>query len=206
MNNRYLSSLLVVLLCITLAGCQASKNKGDPSRPGSATYVDLSALGFEVESVSGHVQIKADRTAEWKDLKVGESFNGFAFIRSGLQSKAILVMKQGHRRIRCELNDLICQTSINELYDKVLSPEAVAEYKEKMWDKGFRVDPEELVHITRESLERFKEKTNLLANANSAVLTKQDQSQTAGASAAPGTAAGGGGGGGGSGGGCSGGG
>ncbi|MBU0754134.1 MAG: hypothetical protein KJ645_03280, partial [Planctomycetes bacterium] len=171
MKIRLISILLICLLGGLAAACKVTG--GDThSKPGSATYVDLKTLMFTTQSVFGQVQIKASRNEPWHDLQPGEVFNGYALIRSGFQSGADLVMRHGNRSLNCELGALICAVSINDIYDRILSPSALAEYKEKVRKKDYRLDPKAPVCISREALNRFEKKEGLLATADGASLMK----------------------------------
>ncbi|MHC4943582.1 MAG: hypothetical protein ACYTG7_11250 [Planctomycetota bacterium] len=174
--------ILILFLCLAVfltEACKVSKPGGDRSKPGATTYVNLASLKFTVESVNGQVQIKANRNAEWHDLAVGEVFDGYAMLRSGFQSNAILVMEQSHRMVRCELGALICSTSINDIYDRILSPPALAEYNQKMYEKDYPFDPSAPVQISREALSLFEEKESLLAQSGGASMMKGDNEQLA---------------------------
>jgi hypothetical protein len=201
MRKQFIYILLMCLALLLTEACKVSKPGGDRSKPGATTYVNLASLKFFVESVEGQVQIKANRNADWQDLEQGQGFDGYAMLRSGFQSGAVLVMEQSHRMVRCELGALICSTSINDIYDRILSPAALAEYNQKMWEKDYPFDPSAPVQISREALNFFEEEDSLLASTGGASMMKGDNEQLA----TPGTSPGGGGGGaggGGGGGGC----
>lgn len=194
MKIRSVSILLICLLAGAGAACKVSNSH---SKPGSTTYVNLMTLKFTAQSVFGQVQIKASRNEPWHDLQAGEVFNGYALIRSGFQSGATLTMRHGHRSVQCELGALICATSINDIYDRVLSPSALAEYKEKIWKKDYRLDPKAPVAITREALNRFAKSEGLLATADGAALMRGDDENLPGSPGGGGGGSAGGGGGGG---------
>jgi len=131
--------LLAGLVLLPATACKIAEHAG---RPGASTYVNLGSLVFTVKSVEGQVQVKPNRNAPWRDLLPGDTFDGYALIRSGFQSGAQIVMQQGpNRSMRCELGDLICAVSINDVYDRVLSPDAVAEYNQNLWKKDQPFDP-----------------------------------------------------------------
>lgn len=194
-----LALLACIIPCLTTA-CQSARN-GNKNRPGARQYVDLNKLNFTVESVTGQVQIKADRTSPWRDIKPGEAFNGYALIRSGFRSGAKITMQDGDRTVPCEVDDLICATSMNDIYDKVLCEDSLSEYYAFLYDAADPIDFMKPVIICRNTLDGYDQPSSLLA-ASGMVLSARTQQQ--GGSGAAGAAAGGSGGGGG-GGGCSGG-
>jgi hypothetical protein len=188
-----------MLPCLTTS-CQ-STTTGNKDRPGARRFVDLSKLNFKVETVTGQVQIKRDRNSPWEDLAPGTEFNGFALIRSGFRSNAELTLTEGSRTIPCEVDDLICATSMNDIYDKVLCEESLSEYYAFLYDAAEPIDFRNPVRICRDTLDGYEQPTSMLASS-SMVLSARTLQQ--GGSGAAGAAAGGSGGGGG-GGGCSGG-
>jgi hypothetical protein len=102
--------------------------------------------------VSGQVQVKAHRNAPWRTLRAGETFNGYAFVRTGFGSNADLVMQEDSRTVRCSLGSLLCSTSLRDIYSKVLCCEGMEDYKRRLWGGGEYVDPESTVFINRSLL------------------------------------------------------
>jgi hypothetical protein len=195
---------LVMLLCILLAlstACATSTSKvlksGD--RP---IYIDLSTLKFTAQSVEGQVQIKQGRKSAWRNLQPGETFNGLASIRTGFRSNAELVMKNGdeNKTVSCKVGSLLCATSMRDVYGRVLHPDAIKDYYERMWGDPDSIDPDAPILVTRSTL-RGEDPDTLLAEGVEAMSVR---SQDTGAAATGGAGAAGGGSGG-SGGGCSGG-
>jgi hypothetical protein len=191
-----ITCLLAIMLGIlfALSSCQSlneAKLKGtDP------VLSNLEALTFTANSVSGQVQIKENRTAPWRDLKQGETFNGFAMIRTGFRSGAKLSMKNGYGSTECELGDLLCCTSVRDIYINVLSPASRAKYQEKLWENGEKLNPDAAIMITRASLKGAgeSEKFSLLAEASDLLYQRNQQRVVTGAAGAAGGGAPGGGG------------
>jgi hypothetical protein len=192
MRNTCLLTLFIISLLFSSACTtvnEAALKGRDP------TLANLDSLIFTAESVTGQVQIRDNRNAPWRDLKAGDTFNGFAMIRSGFRSCADLSVKIGANTVGCELCDLICQTSVRDIYINVLAPASLAKYNEKMWEKGERIKPDARIQISRVSLNgEGEDKFSLLAEASDMVYPKSQQRTTQGAAGAAGGGAPGGGG------------
>ena len=191
---------IVVLLCIALGLMTACASSGPSSKKLKSgdrpIYIDLSTLEFTAHTVDGQVQIKTSRKGNWRDLQPGETFNGLASIRTGFRSKADLVMNGATQPVNCRVGSLLCATSMRDVYGRVLHPEAIKEYRERLWGDDDAIDPDAPILVTRASL-KGEEKETLLAEAAGSmnVRTQEGGAAAAGGGGAAGGGSGGGGGG-----------
>jgi len=130
-------------------------------------YVDLAGITFTAESVKGHVQIKENRKSEWRKLQEGDTFSGYAFIRSGLQSNAVISVRDDNRQFKCEILDLLADTTISDIYEKLLSPNGITNYNKKFWGDHRKIDLHAPIQVCRDSLadKYIGDDMNLLAEA-----------------------------------------
>ncbi len=193
------ATVLLIIFSAMFLACGCSVLGFTNGTTVDAALYNLESTSFTTESIKGNVQIKEHRNAPWRDLKAGDVFNGYAFIRTGYKAGAELLMKDGEKKVECEIGSLICEVTIRDIIAKVLSNDGISKYNKAMWKKKERIDPNALVLVSRKSLNGEDDEDSLLAE----VKTIPDMKSINIAGGAAGAAGGGAGpGGGGSGGGC----
>lgn len=170
--------------------CTATPPPDTPA--GNVGYVDLQAIKFIAKDVTGNVEYKPHKNAEWQRMKNGDVFSGFGFIRSGIRSHATLVMKDNGRSIECEVGGLVCETGMNNIYEKLLCPTGCDKYFTNLWGKKDRLVLDAPIKVCRDTLNGEEAQVTLLAEAGMGTQIT-DQRDLGAAGAASGSAPGGGG-------------
>ncbi len=201
MRKALLPLLAFSLILCMLTGCAISpagaSGRDSSTRSFDAGLVNMKAVNFTVESTHGSVQIRRHKRAAWHDLEVGEVIDGFALIRTGIRSGAVLTMKNGKHGCQCKIGSLLCEASMGDIYRNVLCPEGLALYNRHRWEVDDVLDRDAMLVVSRDALNGFQVEEGLLAEASSSLNIRNQQEAGAAGAAASGGGAGGAGGGGG---------
>lgn len=160
-----MKNLLILVLLLGLAvSCATVDSETSP-------YLDLASLTFYVENVRGNVQIKENKNAHWRPMQKGETFNGYAFIRSSVNSCASFECDDTQRKTKCLFCDLVDSIPINSIYNHLLSPSGLIAYNKAYWGDFKKINPSAPVLINRDTLLRLGVDKNmtLLAEASSEI-------------------------------------